>query len=159
MQRTFVIAMLGACLLPAAAFAAGQNPISAPQAHPAASAHANAVVGEADAANIEACTSATKTLIDKLEAGEYKTATADFDAAMLANLDAGKLGEVWQDLGKQIGKLASRGTPQNVMVQGHTIVTLPLHFAKADLNAQVACDADGKIAGFFLRPAQPQPSR
>lgn len=156
MQRTLVLAALCASLWPMLAVA--QNAADSARAHPAASAHANAVAGEADAARIEACTSAAQTLIDKLAAGDYKAATADFDATMQANLSADKLGEAWQGLGKQAGKLESRGAPQNVMYEGHAIVTLPLRFEKAGINAQVACDADGKVAGFFLRPAEPQPS-
>lgn len=153
MQRQLALAALCASMLLAPALAAAQNPAASASPHPAASAHANAVAGEADAARIEACVASANTLLDSLDKGAYKAATANFDAAMLANLGADKLGEVWQGVGKQVGKLQGRGTPQNVMVQGHAIVTVPLRFEKADINAQVACDADGKIAGFFLRPA------
>lgn len=156
MPRTLIAIAL--CALAAPALAAGQHPADSARAHPAASAHANAVAGQADAARLEACAAAANTLIDNLEKPDYKAATADFDATMQANLAADKLGEVWQSVGKQAGKLEGRGAAQNVMYEGHAIATLPLHFEKTDVNAQVACDADGKIAGFFLRPAGPQPS-
>lgn len=153
MQRKLVLAVLGASMLPLFALAAGQHPADSARAHPAASAHANAVAGQADAARIEACTAAANTLIDNLEKPDYQAATADFDATMQASLTADKLGEVWQSIGKQAGKLEGRGAAQNAIYEGHAIVTLPLHFERVDANAQVACDADGKIAGFFVRPA------
>lgn len=153
MQRKLLLAALGASMLPLFAFAAGQHPADSARTHPAASAHANSVAGQAGAARLEACTAAANTLIDNLEKPDYKAATAGFDATMQANLAADKLGEVWQSVGKQAGKLEGRGAAQNVMYEGHAIVTLPLHFEKAGISAQVACNADGKIAGFFLRPA------
>lgn len=146
-----ILIAIALCTLTAPAFAAGQPP--APSANPASSAHANALAGQASAARIEACTVATNALIDNLEKGNDKAATADFDVTMLANLGADKLAEVWQQVGGQFGKLRGRGMPQNVLVQNRVVITLPLRFEKGGLNAQVACDADGKIAGFFLRPA------
>ncbi|MGH8183777.1 MAG: DUF3887 domain-containing protein, partial [Rhodanobacteraceae bacterium] len=91
--------------------------------------------------------------IDNLQKGDAKAATANFDATMLANLTPDKLAAAWQQVGSQFGKLQGRGTPQNAMYQGHTIVILPLQLTKGGMNAQVACDADGKVAWFFLRPA------
>lgn len=158
MHRKPELALLCAILLSAPACAGAQSIAASASPHPAASAHANAVAGQADAARIEACTHVAGALIDNLEKGNYKEAVAGFDATMQANLGADKLGEVWQGLGKQVGKLTGRGAPQNVMYQGLAIVTLPLRFEKSAINAQVACDADGKVAGFYLRPAEPQPS-
>ncbi len=154
MRHPLIVAALIAILpLSAPVIGQAQHPADTARPHPAPKAHANAVAGQADAARIEACTHATDTLIDNLEKGDYKAATADFDATMSANLGADKLGEVWQSIGAQAGKLEHRGTAQSAMYQGHTIVALPLHFQKADVNAQVACDANDKVAGFFLRPA------
>ena len=152
MHRNLVITLWMAAATPAFALAASQPPADSARAHPASSAHANAVAGQTDAARIEACTNATNTLIDDLEKGSYEAATSGFDSTMRAKLGAARLGEVWQQVGGQAGKLQTRGMAQNMMYQGHAIITLPLHFQNANLNAQVACDADGRIAGFFLRP-------
>ncbi|TAN07393.1 MAG: DUF3887 domain-containing protein [Rhodanobacteraceae bacterium] len=150
-HKLIVAVFMAAC--PAFASAAGQTPAASAQAHPAASAHATAAAGQTGAARIEACTQAASTLIENLEQGNAKAATAEFDATMQANLGADKLAAAWRQVGSLMGKLQGRGTPQNAMYQGHTIVTLPLQFTKGNLNAQVACDADGKVAGFYMRPA------
>ena len=125
------------------------------KAHPAGSAYANAVVGQADATRIEACGQMSHGFLDDLEKGDFKTAASNFDSKMKADLSAGKLGEAWQSVGAQFGKLESRGDPQTVMYQGMPVVSTPLHFVKSDFVSQLACDNEGKIAGFFIRPVQP----
>lgn len=151
MPRVLLAATL--LILAGSTFAAAQHPAASARPHPAPGAHANAVAGQADAARIEACTNAANALVDNLEKGDAKAATADFDATMQANLGADKLDAVWKQVGEQAGKLQGHGTPQNMMYEGYAVITLPLQFEKGGLNAQVACDADGKVAGFFLRPA------
>lgn len=159
MHRTLILATLATLVAPAISLAAGQqHPADTARDHPAASAHANATAGQAGAARIETCTATTNTLIDNLEKGDFTAATSNFDATMKANLGAGKLGQFWKQVMGQVGTLQGRGAPQNMMYQGHAIITLPLHFEKGDANAQVACDADGKVAGFFLRPASTTPA-
>lgn len=153
-----VAAAVFALALSSFAPARAEPPAASAAAHPATSAHANAVAGESDAARIEACAEATGAMIDRLAKGDYQGATADFDAQMQAGLGADKLGEVWRQVGSQAGKLEGRGAPQNALHAGMVIVVLPLRFEKAELGAQVACNAEGKIAGFYLRPAAPASS-
>lgn len=154
MRRQLILATLAALVMPTLSLAAGQqHPANAARDHPAASAHANATAGEAGAARIETCTATANTLIDNLEKDDFAGATSNFDANMKANLSADKLGQFWQQVASHVGTLQSRGAPQNMMYEGHAVITLPLHFEKGSANAQVACDADGKVAGFFLRPA------
>lgn len=145
-------AVLGLCI-PALALATSQPPAASARSQSAASTHASAMAGAAGASHIEACTAATGTLIDNLAKGDDKAATSDFDATMQSELGADKLHAAWQQVMAKMGALQRRGAPQNVIYQGHVIITLPLQFAKGAINAQVACDADGKIAGFFMRPA------
>jgi Protein of unknown function (DUF3887) len=151
MHSKLIAAAFSVALLPALALGFGQQ--SSTHAHPASSAHATAVAGEANATRIEACINASTAMIGNLDKGDFKAATADFDANMQSHLGADNLRSVWQQVGHQLGKLQGHGEPQNVMYQNHVVITQPLHFEKGDVNAQVACDADGKIAGFFLRPA------
>jgi hypothetical protein len=151
MHRKAIITALIAAATPA--FALGQHPADSASVHPASSARGNAVTGQANATRIEACTSAASTLIKSLEKGEAQAAASDFDPKMKTSLTAAKLGAVWQQVEGKVGKLRTLGTPQNMMYQNHVIVMLPLHFEQGALAAQVACDADGKIAGFYLRPA------
>ncbi|TAM92947.1 MAG: DUF3887 domain-containing protein [Rhodanobacteraceae bacterium] len=150
MYRTLIVAILLAAPVPA--FAAGQHPSATARPHPSFSAHANAMAGQADAARIEACGHLSDAMLGALDKGEYKAATSDFDARMQAGLDPGKLAKVWASVGTQLGKLETRGTPQTVMYEGIPVITTPLQFEKGNLAAQVACDNDGKVAGFYLRP-------
>lgn len=148
MPRIFIALALSALAIPAAA----QHPADTAKPHPAASAHANAVAGQADAARMESCGQAAQQFLDQLTKGDFKAATGNFDAAMQAGLGADKLGEVWKSVGTQFGKFESRGTAQNVMYQDMPVVSTPLHFEKGALVAQLACGKDGKFAGFHLQP-------
>lgn len=157
MHRTLAITILLAA--PAPAFAAGQHPSATARPHPSSGAHANAMAGQADAARIEGCGNLSDAMLDALDKGDYKAATSDFDARMLAGLDPGKLAKAWASVGTQLGKLETRGTPQTVMYEGIPVVTTRLQFEKGNLAAQVACDNYGKVSGFYLRPvasASPQ---
>ncbi|HET7161643.1 MAG TPA: DUF3887 domain-containing protein [Rhodanobacteraceae bacterium] len=150
MYRKLIV--MGLLATPAFALAAGQPPSESARDHPAFSAHANATAGAADAQRIEACTRAAGIMINTLEKGDARTATSDFDATMQEKLGPDKLGEVWKQVEGKLGKLQKIGTPQNMMYQGYAVVIQSLHFETGDLDAQVACDADGRIAGFFLHP-------
>lgn len=154
MQRLSAVLATFALAVPALALAAAP-PASTAQAQPAPSASATAAAGETNATHIEACANAANALIDNLEKGDTKAATADFDATMKSELGPAKLAAAWKQVGAAYGRLQGRGASQNVMYQGHTIITSPLRFTKGVVNAQVACDADGKIAGFFMHPAGP----
>jgi hypothetical protein len=63
-----------------------------------------------------------------------------------------KLKEAWEQLA-QFGKLDARGQSHLGTGDGYTIVMIPLIFEKANLVAQVACGTDGRIAGFYVKPA------
>lgn len=155
-RQLLAVALIAA--LPALAFAAGQSPAATEKPHPSNSAHANAVAAQADAARMEACGNLSGALLDAFDKGDFKTATAHFDSQMLAIVDAQKLGEVQKSITAQFGKLESRGTPQSVMYQGMAVISTPMHYEKGDLAAIVACDKDGKVAGFRLHPVAPPAS-
>jgi hypothetical protein len=125
------------------------------EAHPASSAHANAVAGQTNAARIEACGQMAHGFLDDLGHGDFKSAASNFDAKMQAAVTATRLGETWHSVGTRFGKLESRGDPQTVMVRGTPVVSTPLHFAKGDVVSQLACDEDGRISGFYIRPVRP----
>ncbi|KAF1709476.1 hypothetical protein CSC70_11170 [Pseudoxanthomonas kalamensis DSM 18571] len=94
-------------------------------------------------------------LLDHLDAGEYAAAEAMFTPEMAAAVPADKLGALWESLPAQVGAARGRG-PATVAAHEQTqLVTVPLHYANAVLLAQVAVEADGRISGFFIRPAPP----
>ena len=151
MHRKLTVIMATAALA-APAFAAGQTPAAETSTHPASRAHANAVAAQADALRIEACGRIARGFIDDLAKGDFKTAVANFNGQMKAAVSADKLDETWKSLGDRFGQLESHGRPQTVMYQDMPVVTTPLHFTKGDFVSQLACDNEGKIAGFYIRP-------
>lgn len=144
--------------LPMLASAAGQSPAASEKPHPSSSAHANAVAGQANAAQLEACDDLSSEMLGALEKGDFKAATSNFDPQMRANLDAKRLGEVWASMSSKLGTLQSRGFPQAAMYQELFIVVTPLYFEKGGVKAQVVCDMDSQIAGFHVLPIAPAAS-
>lgn len=92
--------------------------------------------------------------LDHMDAGEYTQAEAMFSADMAKAVPADKLKAVWESLPAQVGKAGGRGEAQSMQQDTTTLVQVPLHFEKAELVAKFAIDADGRIAGFMIQPAQ-----
>ena len=92
--------------------------------------------------------------LDRLDAGDYAQVEALFGAQMAAAVPADKLKAVWESLPAQVGKATGRGEAAVSAQGGATMVQIPLHFEKAELVAKFAIDAEGKIAGFVVQPAQ-----
>lgn len=139
--------------VPALQLAAGQQPAAGAATHPAVSAHANAVAGQANAARIEACASLSRALLEALGKGNFKDAASSFDEHLRTALDPHALGIAWKTVGRQLGRLESRGDAKNMMYKSMPVIATPLHFEKGDLMAQVVCDQGGRIAAFRVRPA------
>lgn len=147
-----VLAAFAIVVLAAPAYAAGQHPAASARPHPASGAHAVAAAAEASARRIEACGERSAALLAALGKDDYAAATADFDAQMKSLLGPQKLAATWTAITAQFGKLQSLGPAQSVMYGDDPMVVTPVRFEKAGLTAQVACDADGRIAGFHLQP-------
>ena len=92
--------------------------------------------------------------LDHMDAGEYAQAEAMFNADMAKAVPADKLKAVWESLPAQVGKAGGRGDAQSMQQDTTTLVQVPLHFEKAELVAKFAIDADGRIEGFMIQPAQ-----
>jgi hypothetical protein len=73
---------------------------------------------------------------------------------MKAALTADKLAKVWQAMTQQFGARGAREPAQVSEASAHVVVVTPLHYGKSVIDAQVACDADGKIGGFYIKPHQ-----
>lgn len=94
-------------------------------------------------------------LLDHMDAGEYARAEAMFSAGMAAAVPADKLKAVWESIPAQAGAPRGRGQASVDAQSGMTLVTVPLHYEKAELVAKVAIAADGRIGGFLIQPAPP----
>ncbi|MGN7724704.1 alpha/beta fold hydrolase [Luteimonas sp. 22616] len=105
-----------------------------------------AAVDDADAMAI-----ATR-LLDHMEAGEYEAATADFSPQMKAALDVGKLAAVQEQVAAA-GAEKSRDAPKVSEQPGMTVVVIRIHREQASIDATIAVDGEGKVAGLRYAPA------
>src|SRR4249919_2823610 len=77
-------------------------------------------------------------LLDRLDAGQFDPAVAEFGGDMKAAVPADRLKQIWQSLPAQVGAASGRGTAQISKQEGVTLVQIPLHYARAELIAKVA---------------------
>ena len=96
-----------------------------------------------------------KRLLDHLEAGDYAAAEAMFSPEMAAAVPQDQLKATWESVHAQFGALRSRGEPAITPHQDTHFVVTRLEFAKGPINAQVAVNAKGQIAGLLLKPMPP----
>lgn len=97
-------------------------------------------------------------LLDHLDAGRYVDAEAMFTTDMAKAVPADKLKAVWESLPAQAGVATGRGDAATMTRDGGTFVEVPLHYAKAELVAKLAINADGRIAGLLIQPATAPPA-
>ncbi|OOG48017.1 DUF3887 domain-containing protein [Rhodanobacter sp. C01] len=109
------------------------------------------VAGMAHAATPDCQVTSVK-MLDHLDQADYAGATADFNDRMKAALGADKLAKVWPAVAQQFGARGARGQARLSEVGGYALVVTPLHYGGSLIDAQVACDANGKVAGFHIKP-------
>ena len=97
------------------------------------------------------------TLLDHLDAGEFADAEAMFTAQMAQAVPADKLQALWEALPQQAGPSSGRGLPVVAADGDIRVVTVPLKHA-VPLQAKIAVQPDGRIAGLFIQPAPPPPA-
>jgi uncharacterized protein len=105
-------------------------------------------------AETEDTATAAQRIIHQLAAGEFAKVEALYDERMSSALPPGKLAESWPSLIQQEGAFESIVDTQTIRVQGLELVKLACKFANATLDATVAFDPDGRIAGLGFRPHQ-----
>lgn len=110
---------------------------------------ANPVLAQAPS-NPEA---AAQKLLDLLDQGKFAEAEASFAPAMAQAVPEARLRQVWQSLPASAGTPKGRGKASQTRQDGMTKVSVPLHYANAELVAHVTFDANGKVAGLLIQPA------
>ncbi len=95
--------------------------------------------------------------LSALEKGDFALAARDFDQTMLKVSGPEKLAVFWnEDFPKQVGAFRKQAAARREKLGAYDIVLITCQFEKATLDARVAFDAAGKIAGFgFVPPAPP----
>ena len=89
-------------------------------------------------------------MLAALDKGDYVGAEMDFNPTMQAGLPPAQLKQSWEALPLRFGKPGPRGAPHNNLSDGYVVITVPMPFQDMMLATQVACAADGKIAGFHV---------
>lgn len=116
----------------------------------------NAESSDAAASTIDpACKQVSEDILDALVQGDYAQARQAFNADMLKQLPEVKLQEAWESLLPKFGAPKLRGEPQGKHGDGMSVIYTPLKFEHGNLVSQVACDAEGKVAGFYVVPEMP----
>ncbi len=103
------------------------------------------------AADGDAVATATR-LLDHMEAGEYEAASADFSGQMKAGLGVDQLAAVQQQIASA-GAQTGRDEPKVSEQSGMTVVVIRIHRELASVDATIAIDGDGKVAGLHYAPA------
>ena len=110
----------------------------------------------AAAAQVDASAVATR-LLDHMEAGDFAAALAGFTPQMKGALGADKLAAVQQQI-NGAGAATGRDAPKLAQQSGMTVVVVRLHRANASLDATIAVDAEGRVAGLHYAPAPSPPA-
>jgi dienelactone hydrolase len=112
-----------------------------------------AAAQESNQQNSAAATEAQQ-IIHELAAGQFDKVEAQYDARMAAALPAGKLAASWPSLIELEGAFQSIANTRTSKIQGLDVVKMECRFQNGVVDATVALDSDGKIAGLGFRPHQ-----
>lgn len=93
-------------------------------------------------------------ILDDMAAGHFDKVEAQYSAPVAAALPPGKLAAAWSTLQNQMGAFQKISGSSLKSVQEAQIVTLVCIFERATLDAVVAFDKDGHIAGLRFVPHQ-----
>jgi hypothetical protein len=91
-------------------------------------------------------------VLEQMEAGDFEAATREFNDELKAHIDSVQLAGVQLQL-ESAGAMQSRGEPLISERDGHTVVAFRIQREHAAIDATVAIDGDGKVAGLFFAPA------
>ena len=87
--------------------------------------------------------------------GRWPDVLAELDETMREKLDAERMAAGWAQTVAVIGRLERIGDPFAFQAGDYTLVNVPLHFEAGEANGRATFDLAGKVAGLFIRPAQP----
>ncbi|MGD0305768.1 MAG: alpha/beta fold hydrolase [Candidatus Acidiferrales bacterium] len=93
-------------------------------------------------------------VIQNVASGNFAAVESQYDAKMAAALPPGKLGDGWAQLAPEYGAFQSIQSAKVSKAQAFDVAKMVLQFQQGMLDATVAFDPDGKIAGIRLRPHQ-----
>lgn len=86
--------------------------------------------------------------------GRLDDARSNFDERMLEACSVELLADVRGKVRRGGGEIQAVGTPVVSVRDGFTVVNIPVALERADGTGRIMLDADGQVAGFFVRPAE-----
>jgi len=86
--------------------------------------------------------------------GRFDDARSAFDERMLEACSVELLADVREKVRLGLGEVQELGTPVVSVRDGYTIVDIPVALERGDGTGQVVLNADGEVAGFFVRQAE-----
>jgi uncharacterized protein len=92
--------------------------------------------------------------VNEMAAGQFGNVEAQYSAPVAAALAPGKLGAVWASLESQVGAFNKITDAKLETAQDLQVVTLTCVFEHATLDAVIAFDKHGRIAGLRFVPHQ-----
>ncbi len=95
-----------------------------------------------------------RTFLENCQASKFEEAAANFDAKMKEALPPAKLSQLWEGLIKQLGPITKTGEPREDEVGKSSRAKIRCEFKSTALDALVSFNAEGRIEGFFLAPAE-----
>jgi len=87
--------------------------------------------------------------------GRWEAATRDFSDRMRQEVTADRIATVYARVVSMVGTFERMGEPAAVQLDDLTTVEIPLHFEAGDMTGQISFDSEGKVAGLFIKAAQP----
>lgn len=98
----------------------------------------------ASAEQTASCGGTVNKALTAMDKGDFNGATQSFDPNGKPTSD--KLQQAWGALTQQYGKAKSiGGADKGQMVQGYTVVLVPMQFDKGKVGAEAACGVNGQL--------------
>lgn len=96
-------------------------------------------------------------ILDQLDAGAFDAVTERFTPEARAAIDAATLQRIWTGLPQQVGAAQGRGAPVLARAGDLRVVTVPLRYERAALQAVISLDPSDRVAGLLLQPVPAAP--
>jgi len=85
--------------------------------------------------------------------GRFDETRSAFGARMLEACSVELLADVRDKVRRGAGEVQAVGVPVVSVRDGYTVVDIPVSLERSDGTGQVVLNADGQVAGFFVRPS------
>jgi dienelactone hydrolase len=93
-----------------------------------------------------------RALVDKLSKRAFSDVVASFDDEMRAALGVAELGQTWDGVVAQAGKLESCGSATSHTQDQWQVIVIDCRFERASLGIQFTFDSAARVSGMFFRP-------